>query len=43
MGKRQGFGTEVSIYGDLYEGQWDRDQKEGYGRFVLFNGDLYEG
>lgn len=42
-GKRQGFGTEVSIYGDKYEGQWDRDQKEGFGRFVLFNGDFYEG
>lgn len=42
-GKRQGFGTEVSIYGDKYEGQWDRDAKEGFGRMILFNGDFYEG
>lgn len=42
-GKRQGFGTEISIYGDKYIGQWDRDMKEGHGRFILFNGDFYEG
>jgi hypothetical protein len=43
LGMRNGQGTFVSRYGDIYEGEWKNDKMNGQGKFTFTNGDVYDG
>lgn len=40
---RHGYGTEVDKHGNLFEGQWQTDEKSGQGKLTLVDGSSYEG
>lgn len=42
-GARHGFGIETDMWGQIYEGFWNMDQKEGRGRMIYRHGAYYEG
>jgi hypothetical protein len=41
--KREGNGTMIYLWGDMYRGEWKNDKKDGFGMMIYGNGEKYQG